>query len=54
MHLLQLSMTKMQAYGEEGLDFIFQVITLCSQNFSAQEELGDALPHPAITQGCSL
>lgn len=52
--LLQFSMTKVQVYGEEGLDFIFWLINLCSRNFAAQEELEDALPRPAITQGCSL
>lgn len=30
LHLLQLSMTKVQVYGEEGLDFIFHMINLCS------------------------
>lgn len=27
------------------------MIILCSQNFAAQEELGDALPRPAVFSG---
>lgn len=54
LHLLHLSMTKMQVHGEEGFNFIFQVIHLGLQNFAAQKDLGDALPRPAITQGCCL